>query len=187
MKEQVKINDLTIEYEIINRNVKYWRLEFKYNKLRLIIPKKSINHQKIIEKHKDWIYKKFREISKKKNAAKSLNLDNRSDAEFRDIVNRFIHKFSKELNVNLNKLYFKNMKSRWGSCSSRQNISINVKLKYLPEILIEYVVFHEMAHLVELNHSKNFWSIISPKFENYKDMEKVLSLYWYAIHELKSN
>ena len=75
------------------------------------------------------------------------------------------------------------MKSRWGSCSSRKNISINVYLKYLPEKLIEYVIFHEMAHLVELNHSKKFWNIINSKFPDYKSLENELSVYWFAVKD----
>jgi predicted metal-dependent hydrolase len=53
----------------------------------------------------------------------------------------------------------------------------------LPENLIEYVVFHEIAHLVELNHSKKFWNIISSKFQDYKNLENELSVYWFAIKD----
>ncbi|HML05097.1 MAG TPA: M48 family metallopeptidase [Methanobacterium sp.] len=185
MKKSVEINDLRVEYEIIPRKVKYWRLEIKDEKLVLIAPSKHVDHEKIIEKHKNWIYKKFKEINKKKNCAKRINLDfDLSDNEFRDLVKDFVQKFSLELNVNVNKVYFKKMKSRWGSCSAKKNISINVYLKYLPENLIEYVVFHEIAHLVELNHSKKFWDIISAKFENYKNLENELSIYWLAVKTL---
>lgn len=185
MKKSVEIHDLMVEYEIIPRKVKYWRLEIKDEKLVLIAPSRQVDHEKIIAKHKNWIYKKFKEINKKKNSAKRINLDfNRSDDEFRDLIENFIQKFSKTLNVSVNKVYFKKMKTRWGSCSSRKNISINVYLKYLPENLIEYVIFHETAHLVELNHSKEFWNIISSKFPDYKNLERKLSIYWLAVKTL---
>jgi predicted metal-dependent hydrolase len=184
MKKCVEINDLRIEYEIIPRKVKYWRLELKNEKLVLIAPPGHVDHEKIIEKHKNWICKKFNEINKKKDEAKRIHLDfSRSEEEFRDLIKELVHKFSSKLNVNVNKVYFKKMKSRWGSCSSRKNISINVYLNYLPEKLIEYVVFHEMAHLVELNHSKKFWSIISSKFKDYKNLENELSIYWFAVKD----
>lgn len=184
MKKSVEINDLNLEYEIITRNVKYWRLEFKNEKLVLIAPYGNYDPEKIIEKHKNWIYKKFMELNKKKSDAKEIKLDfNRKEEEYRDLVKNLVQRFSSELNVNVNKVYFKKMKSRWGSCSSKRNISINFYLKYLPQNLIEYVVFHEITHLVELNHGKKFWDIISSKFEDYKNLESELSIYWFAIKE----
>ncbi|MGZ7043510.1 MAG: M48 metallopeptidase family protein [Methanobacterium sp.] len=181
--KSVKINDLVVEYDVIIRNVKYWRLEIKDEKLALIIPHKRYDNEKIIEKHRKWIYRKFKEINKKKEEAKNLTLELRAESEFRDLIREFVHKFSSELNVKVKKVYFKKMKSRWGSCSSRRNISINVHLNYLPMKLIEYVVFHEIAHLMELNHSKKFWNIISSRFPDYKNLENELSIYWFAVKD----
>lgn len=188
MKKSVKIHDLLIEYDIITRNVKYLRLEIKDGKLVVIAPRGWSDHHKIIEQNKKWIYRKFQEINKKKNDAKRIKLDfYRSKTEFRDLIQETVQRFSSELNVNVNKVYFKKMKSRWGSCSAKKNISINIYLNYLPENLIEYVVFHEIAHLVELNHSKQFWNIISSKFEDYKSLENELSVYWFAVKESVKN
>lgn len=185
MKKSVKINDIVIEYDIIARNVKYWRLEIKEGRLVLIAPFTHHDHEKIIEKHKKWIYKKFKEIEKKKNDAKRIELDfNRTQSVFKGLIRELVQKFSSELDVNMNKIYFKKMKSRWGSCSSKKNISINLYLNYLPQKLIEYVVFHEIAHLLELNHSKKFWNIISTKFPDYKNLENELSIYWFAVKEV---
>lgn len=180
----LRIYDLDIEYEVIKRKVKYYRLEIKNENLVLISPYGHDQHEKVIEKHKKWIYRKFKEINKKKNDAKQIKLDfNRSEEEFIDLIKKLIQKFSIELNVMVNKLYFRRMKSRWGSCSSLGNISINRYLMYLPENLIEYLVFHEMAHLIELNHSKKFWDIVSSKYPDYKEIEKELSIYWFAVRE----
>lgn len=184
MQKTVKIYDLNVEYDVVQRNVKYWRLELKNEKLVLIAPEGHEGHEKIIEKHKDWIYKKFQAIKSSKAEAQRRELNYEcSEEEFRELIHEFVKKFSSELDVTVNKVYFRKMKSRWGSCSSRNNISINRYLKYLPDSLIEYVVFHEMAHLIELNHSRRFWSIICQKFNDYKETEKELSIYWFAIKE----
>jgi predicted metal-dependent hydrolase len=182
--QTLKVNDLNIKYSVVKRNVKYWRLEIKEGHLFLIAPKGYENHEAIVEKHKEWIYKKFQaiEIKKKEAELRKLNL-NFDDEKFKGLIHKLVYEFSIELNVSVNQVYFKKMKSRWGSCSSRKNISINILLKYLPKNLIEYVVFHEIAHLVELNHSKKYWSIIYSKFPDYKDLEKELSIYWISVKD----
>ena len=74
------------------------------------------------------------------------------------------------------------MKSKWGSCSPDKNLMINTLLKYLPRDLIEYVIYHEMIHLIERKHNGHFWKIIASKFDNYGEKEKELFEYWFLIH-----
>lgn len=57
-----------------------------------------------------------------------------------------------------NKVFIRNQQTRWGSCSSRNNISLNMKLVHLPEELMDYVILHELVHSRIKNHSKEFWS-----------------------------
>ena len=65
-------------------------------------------------------------------------------------------------------------KRRWGSCTSRKNINFSWRLIALPEEVIRYVVIHELAHLVELNHSKKFWNVVENLLPEYKLYEKWL-------------
>ncbi len=56
-----------------------------------------------------------------------------------------------------NKVSIRNQKSRWGSCSADNNISLNQKLARLPDRLIDFVLLHELVHTRVKNHSKDFW------------------------------
>lgn len=80
---------------------------------------------------------------------------------------------NKHFKVNINKVRLKNMK-RWGSCSSKRNINLSVNILMAPEDVIDYVCVHELAHLIEMNHSKKFWKLVEKVMPDYKD--KVLWL-----------
>ncbi|MGC8579952.1 MAG: M48 family metallopeptidase [bacterium] len=88
---------------------------------------------------------------------------------------------SKELRVELNHIYFRKMRTKWASLSSAKNLTINSLVKHLPEYLIRYVIFHELAHIIEKRHNNKFWEIISRKFKNYQKMEREMFIYWFLI------
>jgi predicted metal-dependent hydrolase len=185
MIKKTKIHDMEVEYEVIHRKVKHARLEIKTDKLRLIMPVNYNEDEMIIKNHEKWIYNKLSRIkaSQKEADTKELNFL-RTDIEFRDMVLLSVEKLSNELDVKFKKVYFKRMKTRWGSCSSRRNININLYLMHLPNYLIEYVIFHELVHLVEMSHNKRFWNIISGKYPNFKNMEDELLIYWLLVRKL---
>jgi predicted metal-dependent hydrolase len=73
-----------------------------------------------------------------------------------------------------NKLTLKNIKSRWGSCSRKNNINLSIHLMRLPEHLIEYVILHELVHIVHLNHSAKFWKLLEDITGCAKKLDKEL-------------
>jgi len=70
------------------------------------------------------------------------------------------------------------MKKNWASCNvSKKKLIFNKELRFLPQEIIKYVVFHEMCHLLIDNHKKEFWLLVE-KFEpNFKEKEKMLNSY----------
>ncbi len=83
----------------------------------------------------------------------------------------------------LNQLYFKNKiknirlkynQSNWGSCSSKGNINLSTRLLFAPPDVIDYVIIHELAHFLEMNHSPRYWKIIASAMPDYKGKEKWL-------------
>lgn len=65
-------------------------------------------------------------------------------------------------------------RTRWGSCSSRSGIRLHWRLIHLPLPLIDYVVAHEVAHLVEMNHSPRFWSVVETLYPEYSVARRAL-------------
>ena len=61
--------------------------------------------------------------------------------------------------------------SKWGSCSSNGNISLSTRLLFAPDEVVDYVILHELAHLVEMNHSSRFWGIVAQAMPGYKEQE----------------
>lgn len=64
--------------------------------------------------------------------------------------------------------------SNWGSCSNSGNINLSTRLLFAPHDVIDYVIIHELAHLIEFNHSSKFWEIIAAVMPDYKSKEQWL-------------
>ncbi len=181
---QVLINDALIEYEVTYDQVKNPKLDLSSGKLVLILPEGFTDHMALIHKHKRWIYSRHTHMKNVLEVSKGIKLNKqRSDTELKVIVHDFIEKIGPELGVSFNKVSFKKMKTKWGSCSCRGNLNFNRYLRCLPGYLIEFVVFHEMAHLLEMKHSPKFWNIIESRYPDRSSYEKELNGYWYLIKE----
>lgn len=91
-----------------------------------------------------------------------------------EVSNR-IHKLNEKFfNKPIKSIKLKNNSSNWGSCSSSGNLNISTRLLFAPQEVQDYVFVHELAHLIELNHSKEFWSIVEDIMPDYKEKEKWL-------------
>ncbi len=67
-----------------------------------------------------------------------------------------------------------NSKTKWGMCDSKRFVYLNYKLIMLPPDIIDYVIVHELSHLIEMNHSKKFWAVVEAVIPNYKKKQEVL-------------
>jgi len=169
-----------IPYKVSHRNVKYPRLEFKTGELLVVLPLGTAPDI-LLDKYKHWIIRQFNFIKGCLEKTKDKKLIMRSEEEFRELIYSLAKETSKELRVELNHIYFRKMRTKWASLSPAKNLTVNRWVKYLPEYLIRYVIFHELTHIIEKRHNEKFWNIISRKFENYQKMEKEMFIYWFLV------
>lgn len=93
-----------------------------------------------------------------------------------DYLNERVALYAQQLGVPLPKLSLSSAKTRWGSCNARGEIRLNWRLMKAPQEQIDYVVAHELAHLIELNHSPAFWNTVARIFPDYLRVRQDLRL-----------
>ena len=126
----------------------------------------------------DWIKKHLKQITSIERQMVALNqgqpLDNK--AATKRLANR-LDELCKQTGLTCNRVSVKNQKTRWGSCSIKNNINLNANLVRLPEELIDYVILHELVHTKIKNHSKLFWEELSKFVTDPKRLDKNLRRY----------
>ncbi len=174
--EKIEYNGEKIPYIIIKSKIKNMYIQIKDEKVIVKAPiqLKEKYVKEFVNKKSKWIYEGL-----KKNKVKSKTeekIGQKKIERLTRIVEKTINKYSKVLNVKPNKVRIKNIKYAWGSCSSQRNISISMQLARKEEKVIEYVVLHEMCHLIYMNHSKNFWKLVEEYMPEYKEYKKKLKI-----------
>ena len=79
-----------------------------------------------------------------------------------------VNLYKEKIGVEFRRVSFRSPKTRWGSCSSQKNLMINWKLIMAPIEIIDYVVCHELCHLLEMNHSEDFWALVAKQIPDWK-------------------
>jgi predicted metal-dependent hydrolase len=97
--------------------------------------------------------------------------------EAKEYLPQRLELLAKRFGLKYKDLTIKNLTSRWGSCSGRDNINLNLHLIRLPYELIDYVILHELAHTKEKNHSKRFWDFLCKLMPEAIELNKKLKFY----------
>jgi predicted metal-dependent hydrolase len=83
-------------------------------------------------------------------------------------IKPLVIKYARSLGVEYNKIKISEMRYRWGSCTPKNNIIFNWRIIKAPMYVLEYLVAHELVHLIEGNHTFEFWNILSIQIPNYE-------------------
>jgi len=92
----------------------------------------------------------------------------------KNYLSQELKKHALRMNLHFTELKFRKMRRRWGSCSSTGVITLNTQLMKLKKEYIEYVLIHELAHLVHMNHSKKFHALVTSYLPDAKEIRKQL-------------
>ena len=146
-------------------------------KVRVAVPKgisfekaKYFTHSKI-----GWIYKHLLKIQLK---PKIHLFDKPVDKQVaKEFLEGRIKELSDKFGCVYNKVTIRNQKTRWGSCSGKNNINLNMQLMNIPNHLIDYVILHELVHTKIKNHSPIFWGSLNRYVGNAKVVDKELKEY----------
>lgn len=181
MDYEIEHQDVGIIRYIKNNRAKRIVISIKPKFVRVTVPRRQTlkDAQKFVEQKIDWIKKHLKnmELLLKKN--KKLPLIIKKDA--REILERRLAELAQLHNFQYNRVSIRNQQTRWGSCSSKDNISLNMKLLHLPEELIDYILLHELVHTRVKNHSKDFWNELETIVPNARMMDNKLREYQYCL------
>lgn len=87
------------------------------------------------------------------------------------IAQRVVELNAQHFRKNIRSVKLKYNHSNWGSCSSSGNINLSTRLLFAPPDVVDYVIIHELAHLIEMNHSDRFWHLVEAAMPNYAEKE----------------
>jgi len=147
---------------------------------RVVVPRgvSFVAAEKFAHSKTSWIKKhleKMKFIEKQAEVLKENHPLDRGKAG-KHLVDR-LDELCKRNGFKYNRVFVKNQKTRWGSCSDKNNINLNVNLMQLPDELIDYIILHELVHTRIKDHSHQFWEELSKFVEDPKRLDKKLRDY----------
>lgn len=180
-KESLLVMDQTIPYTI--------RISDRAKRLRVAVyldgdvvvtqPKYTTKThlRKFIESKKYWIMSKLEQNNSVTNTdLKDTSLEhfaNNKSHAFNLVTVKAAH-WATILGCEYGEIRIKQLKSRWGSCNSKGDLTFNYRIVFLIDQLQDYVVVHELCHIKQPNHSKKFWSLVQQTLPNYEQLRSTV-------------
>lgn len=125
--------------------------------------------------HKELLFKQNKFILNKKEQEKAETLFEKwyKQKAKEKLIPR-VEKFAKQMGLNPKEIKILSMSKRWGSCTPDGNIILNYHLIKAPLYVVDYVIVHELAHLIEHNHSEKFWKIVKTQMGDFTKQKEWL-------------
>ena len=143
------------EYTLKLANIK--KIETSNNEMSIYVPN-NIPEDKVFQKLKNW----YKKIAK-------------------NILEERLNYICGIIKLKPNNFRISDSKGRWGACNSRGSISFNFRVVMLPPAVIDYVIVHELCHLIEMNHSKKFWDLVNSFLPNTNSLKQKIKEYSFLL------
>lgn len=168
MSDTISYEDNKIEI-IVNKKLKHSYISIDREKNILVkTPHKSkLFIDSLLKEKSSWIKKQLAKIDK-------TTLIEDTQIHSREFIQTRVQYYSELMNLAFTKLKFRKMRSRWGSCNSRREITLNSELFRVSGELVDYVIVHELAHIRHMNHSKDFHELVEHYLPDSKEYRKEL-------------
>lgn len=162
--------------KIIKSNRKTIAVEIKSDATVIVrVPSRMTDREiyRFLKEKEGWIKEHLKEaekLQKEKEGVQKLTMEEvrqLADLALEKIPER-VRYYAEIMKVSYGRITIRNQKTRWGSCSGKGNLNFNCLLMLAPEKVIDYVVVHELCHLIEMNHSKAFWKQVERVMPDYK-------------------
>jgi len=179
--EIISLSGEQVPCQRLYQKVKAARLEFRQGYLRLVLPFGGTDGQELIRRHTPWILKQVRRYRQLVEESSSLTLLPRDRQQWETLMAGLIHQWSEQLRVKPTRIKWRWMRSTWGSCTSSGQVTFNQRLQFLPEVLVSYLVCHELAHLRFRGHGRAFRSLMNRYFPEIRQLRHQLCLYQFFL------
>jgi len=152
------IGQVTLERSLRARRVVISIRPFKG--VRVAVPRRESfkNAEGFVHSKAGWIKKNLERMKQYEKQTVPDIIDDIDTTVAKEIITSRLKQLAERHGFRYNRLTLRKQRTVWGSCSPRNNISLNIKLVKLPEELMDYVILHELVHTHEHNHGKKFWA-----------------------------
>jgi predicted metal-dependent hydrolase len=154
-----------------------WRLEVPWGEPACLTVPREMSEREVADvlaQNRDWI------AAQRRRLVPSLGLERLDVSESeacvaaREIVSALVDQEAPRIGVSYGRLRIADQRSRWGSCSPRGTLSFSWRLVLAPLEVLDYVVVHELCHLLVLDHSQRFWRVVEQHRPHWREQRKWL-------------
>ncbi|MEK7618325.1 MAG: SprT family zinc-dependent metalloprotease [Patescibacteria group bacterium] len=181
MQKKIETKNQTIFYKLrMSRRARYVRLSVAHDSSVILTVPWAADVQRAEEFLKAkaaWVKNKLN-FFKNRSASIAPKSGKREYRKLRyaalALAKSKVDEWNQFYNFAYNRINIKNQKTRWGSASKKGNLNFNYKIVHLPKELLDYLIVHELCHLKEFNHSKEFWVLVAQIMPNYRTHRREL-------------
>ncbi len=177
----IELEDKVVSYILrVSKRAKRMRLAVYHGGAFIVTAPRFVDKsliEKVLLKRANWIIKKieyFKKFAKVKSAPSTRLHYEENCKKSLEFVRERVEHWNQFYGFKYQKITVRNQKTRWGSCSKNGNLSFNYKIAFLPIVLADYIIVHELCHLKAFNHSQSFWNLVLQTTPQYKEIRKEL-------------